>query len=346
MANSSQTVVRLSLRWILLVAVVMLLLGIAGGIIGVTISSPKTPLIPPRDQLVTNVQEVTISPNQAAQSSVANHERSLLLLAQGSRNNPVVFAAASVITNDGIIATLNPPVRDEVFAIDSSGAYVDLESVGQDVLYGITFYRARDGVFAPFSLATTDPAPGALLLQLSRSSETFAAQARQHTLEQYTLPTDEDVLGWLRTGLLTNAVPTLAGSPLLNDDGTVAALLIDSAGNRTIPVSYLRRSLERLSAGQREHNPFTTLGFTLRPTFAASTNQTGVEFQLVVNEVEADKTASALRIGDVVTAINEQELTWNANIADLVAAPLPITLSIERAGRPQTIILASPAPTP
>ena len=334
MAQKS-TVVRLSLRWLLLAIASMVLLGILGGTIALRLNSRPTPLLPERDQLITTVQEVTLSPSQNAQATVAEHERSVVLLAHGSRSNPSILGAAAVVTNDGVLAGVHAPTRDEVFGIDNTGTYLALQAIGRDTLYGISFYRLRDGVLAPLEISTTDPDVGASMLAVSRTPGTAQPVAHTYALEQYTPPNETDPAAWHRIARLIPDVSLLVGSPLLSDNGQTLGVIVNDS--RAIPASYVRRSLERLAAGKREDDPFARLGFTIRPAFRVDQDATAVTFSFVVQTVDSAGPSRSLRVGDSIRAINNQELTWQANIIDLLSVTPPITVTVERAGSTQDV---------
>lgn len=339
------TVVRLSLRWVLAAIVIVLALGVLGGMVGVSIYGPQTPLQLPGSQLVTNVQEVTVSPNRVVSDVVDNSQRSVLQLAHGNRSNPTLLGSATVVTNDGVLVARHLSLQDDVFAIDATGKYLDLESIGRDDVYGVVFYRVRDGVLAPLELAAADPDIGASLLLLERSPQTNMPVVRTHQLEQYTLPQEDDPPAWQRVGTLTPSVLPKMGSPLLTEEGKVAALIADREELRTIPISYVRRSLERLAAGKREFNPFETYGFTTGPGFVSPNEQNAFVFALTITSVQRN-IAPDLRVGDVLVAINDQRFSQDADIVALLSETPPLTLTVTRGGREQTITIPSASPSP
>ncbi|MDP3789054.1 MAG: hypothetical protein Q8R48_01475, partial [Candidatus Omnitrophota bacterium] len=62
----------------------ILVVGALGGIGGtMLLSRPLPPLNPDREQLITTVEEVTISPNMAASTLVERYERSVMLIVDG-----------------------------------------------------------------------------------------------------------------------------------------------------------------------------------------------------------------------------------------------------------------------
>lgn len=344
MEKQGQSVVRLSLRWILFGGLCMVALGVGGGFIGSAMFKPSIPLVSQPDQLVTTVQQVTVSPNTHAQSVVGQKERSVLLLASGNRSNPTIIGTGSVVTNDGVLIGFHAQTRDEVFAIDTNGVYILLESIGRDALYGITLYRARDVVLAPFDLDSADPGVGTTLLAMARSTETTKPIAKFAALEQYILPPADSPQGWGYVGMIEEDLGIPAGSPLLADDGRLAALYVGDGTQAALPVSYVRRSLERLAGGKREYNPFDEYGFTAAPSFAAAPSELGIELSFVVTSVAANST-TPVRAGDRIARINDQELAWGADIANLLSAPAPVGITVIRSGQEQTFSL-SPLPAP
>lgn len=345
MSEPGQTIVRLSLRWVFVGTALVLIMAVLGGILGANLQPPPSILTTQSDRLVSTVQKVTLSPNVASQAIVEQHERSILLLAHGSRTNPVALAVAPVVTNDGIVATMHQAVHDEVFGIDSSGTYITLDALGTDPVYGVMFYRVHDSVFSPVELATADGAVGNTFLALARSATIAQPEAHIVSLEQYELPKDNDPPGWFRVARLATPENVLTGTPMLSDDGAMVGIVVGSDSKRMLPVSYLRQSLGRLAAGKREVNPFDTWGFTVQPSFAVLPTQTGIVFTVTVKTVDTKK-APQLRPNDHVLAVNDQPLTWQTDLIGLLSAAPPINLTLERAGQMQQVALTVPSPTP
>lgn len=339
MAEAKQTVVRLSLRWIIVGVLLMLALGFIGGLIGVSFGTPTTPLTPQRDPLVTNVQQVTVSPDSNTQSQVQSAQRSVLLLASGTHEKPNVFATASAVTNDGVLVSVHPPVKEDIFAIDSNGLFVDLDVLGQDAVYGITLYKVRNSVLPALDLASSDPSVGVDVLAISRSPQTTSAIARSFWLQEYDVPPENAPSGWEKLGILHEKSSFLPGTPLLLDDGTVAGFVLNKDGAQVVPVTYVRRSLDRLAAGQREVDPFKNLGFSVTPSFSVASSGNKIEFAFVVDEVTANSPAAQLRKGDKITMVNGQELTWDANLADLLSTSGPVALTARRGERELSVTL-------
>lgn len=345
MNNTESTVVRFSLRWVLAAILVVFALGILGGMIGVNLYGPRTPLQLPGNQLVTNVQEVTVSPNKVISELVSSSERSVLQLAHGSRSAPTFLGTATVITNDGILLARHQPVQDDVFAIDTVGSYIGLDSVGRDDTYGIVFYRVRDGVLAPLELDTSNPDTGTSLLLLERSRKTNNPIVHTHQLEQYTVPPENSPPAWQQVGVLAPNLEAQVGSPLLTDDGKIAGLIVEANEPQVLPALYLRRSLERLAGGRREFNPFETYGFTVRPAFAAPGEQSAFTLIFTITSVDRSITPT-LRAGDTLVAINDQNLTKDTDVAALLSETAPLTLTISRSDRQQAITIPSISPAP
>ena len=77
-----EKILRISFGWLILGVMVIIFLGMLGGVIASQLWIVRQPpLIPEQHQLVSTVQEVTISPNQAAASIVDKTHRSVVALA-------------------------------------------------------------------------------------------------------------------------------------------------------------------------------------------------------------------------------------------------------------------------
>ncbi|MBI1833925.1 MAG: hypothetical protein HYR90_03800 [Candidatus Andersenbacteria bacterium] len=339
----SNTVIRLSLRWVLVALLAMLAVGILGGMIGSQLNNPRTPLTRQQDQLVTTVQEVTISPSKTSQTIVRDHERSVLLLAQGSFANPTILGTATVITNDGLITAFHPPVRGEVFALDSGGNRVTLEAIGADTLFGLTYYRIRDGVIAPLNISESDPAVGAELLSLSRSPESLQPEAEHHELSEKTLAETGDPVGWQQVGLISISEQNLAGTILVDDTGAISGIYTgpqSSEAGRILLPSDIRASLNRIASGKREENPFATRGFSVRSSFTSSDESQPIVFTLTVDRLQPGTPASELlEVGDILTAIQNQPVSFTNNAASMLSIEGELSLTVRREGREVVVTL-------
>jgi len=334
-----QTVIRLSLRWVLLAVVIVLIVGTLGGLVGSRFSgSPRQPLTSNRDQIVTTVQEVSISPSKVTQELVAEHERSVFLLARGTTASASVFAVASVITNDGLLASIHPEGKGDVFGIDTTGALIPLETVGRDVVYDIYYYRLRDGVVAPLDLAQANPTVGARSLAIWRSQETNTPIAQERMITEIILPRSNHAVGVQQVGRL-NSELVLSGTPLLDDTGALVGLA-DAAAQTTIMIEDIRRSMERITTGNRETNPYDKFGFTPEFLFSPASDSVPATFRVEIASV-ASRTPAAgqLLAGDTLLAVSDTETTWGDSLVELLSQSQSVEVTISRGEQEQTVSL-------
>lgn len=292
-----------------------------------------------QDRLVTTIQEVTISPSTATAELVKNHEPSVVLLARSDR--PEVYLGSGLhVTSDGLVASTAQIPADEIVSVDSEGRTTALARVGQDAVYNITYWRAQRGVFSPFDVRDSDVPVGSTLTLLSRNPETLAARARGVLVEEYRLPERTDAVGWQRVaGVAELTDSLLVGSPLLDDEGRVGALVLPGGAGRLLPGTYLRRSLERVARGEIERNVISELGLALDYGFAQS-SEGERQFVALVEAVTPRSGAAekGLRAGDAIYAINGSALAWEG---DVVAAlrEQPVSVSVRRADTTLTATL-------
>ena len=345
---SGEHVIRLSLTWVVLIGVAVLALGAMGGMIAQWWWQPNLPPLPTtEDRLITTIQEVTISPSTATAELTKNHERSVVLLARAEQPSSPV-ATGLVVTSDGIIATLENTLQGELVAIDGEERTTPLTHVGNDVVYGITYLRASRGVFSPFDVRDSDAAPGTTLTLLTRSPETLTPKVHALLVEEYRLPEKADAAGWQRLLGATRISPAAAtGSPLLDDEGRVAALLLPGEEGKLLPGVLLRRSLERVASGNLEQNPISERGLAFDYTFTETQGGTR-QFTVVVESVALRSAAAqaGVRTGDLITTINNKPVNWEEDIAAPFREEV-VALSVRRGEETLNIALprtAQPSP--
>lgn len=350
-ATSPQTTIKLSLRGVFLGLLVILATSVLGGIIGAQVLRPPLPPLTDEQQpFVTTVQEVTISPSRAAAELVATHERAIVLLAEIGPNAVQFHGTGVVLTNDGLVISTEDIPR-EAAAFDSTGKRLTLSKVGQDVLYGFTYYRLENSVIAPFQLAGSDPAVGSSQLAVTRSNDTLAPKVASWQTLEYVAPENAPVAGWQRLLRIASAAETnvaeFEGAPLIADDGALAGIIVDAPSGTAIPVSDIRSSLQRVTAGQREADPFTTWGISVTYGFDYNEDQTERHFAATITAVTPASPAAVAKLaaGDVITKINDTDISWTTNIAQLLTSTGPIQLTVLRNGQPQTVTLALIPPT-
>ena len=339
--HSEQQVVRLSFGWLVLGVVALVGLGVLGGVIGQQLTTrPLPPLSNDSDQLVTTVQEVTISPSVARAELVAQAERSVLLIV--STRNDSAVATGTVVTNDGLVATTGSALPAEAVGIDSAGRRLPLTFVGSDAVYGLTFYRISDNVVTPLDLRSRPAVVGEELVAISRNQVSFSPQIDTFLVGERRLavnagPGVQSVL--VRTDVSSIA---LRGTPLLDDEGKLAGITSQQAADEALPINAIAASIERVSSGQREANPFAELGFASRYAFA-STAETAAEFVATVQRVTRNSPASrgGLKIGDQLRAVGGQKLRFDQLLAESLDEKLPLTVSVLRNQQPLELTLTA-----
>ncbi len=343
--STSPTTVRLSLRGVVFAIVFIILLGAIGGIIGTQLTGqPLAPLTSEREQLMTTVQQVTISPSKQAADIVQRNERAVMLIATSEGNQIQPIGTALVLTNDGLVVSTVDTSSSTLTAFDTAGQRLAISRIGEDPAFGLTYYQIPNSVTPPFEIGNEDAAIGSQLLALSASAHSNSPQAVAVELYRYILPPPPAPFGWQRAGQLAGQVPSeVAGSALLTDDGKLAGILLPGDSNTLLLVSHLRESLERMTTNRREFNPFEEWGFTVSYEFQVIEDSGQRVFAIVVNSVSAQKPASiaGLRGGDVIQFINDKELTWATPVIDAIDTGGSLNLQIQRAGQTRQLTLNS-----
>lgn len=329
---TEERVVRVSLTWLLLCLAGVFVGGMLGGFVAIWWQGPRLSALPDtQDKLVTTIQEVTISPNIATTELVAQHERSIVLLARAEPPRTPV-GTGIVVTSDGVLATTAAVPEGELVMFDSTSRPIKLERVGVDELYGITYLRARGGVFVPMEVRSDLVSVGATLIALHRSLESFTPRAGAYSVEEYRLPKRGETLGWQQ---ILQGTPlkeeTAGGIPLLDEEGSVAALALPGDDGRALPSPLLQVSLKRLGQNQLEANPFVEHGFSGEYAFGPAPDGSQT-FALTITAVTPGSPANiqGLRAGDVIESINGVPLTWQQGIAEILTTLPPITLQVRR----------------
>ena len=342
MEELSEQYIRLSLRWIALGFIGVFIIGIAGGLLGVYINgSPRVPLINERNQLVTTVQEVTISPSQADAAAVEKYGRSVVSLARKNRKVITHEAVGVVITTDGIVVSTENILGESIFAFDAEGKGYQLSKIGTDELYGLTYYRMPDRVVTPFEMAPDDPRVGSRPLGMSRSADTLQIQSVATQITGYTIP-DALAAPGIQSyiSFVANSKVLVSGTPLLDDEGRAVGVVVNEDGV-ALPVSVLRSSLDRVTRNKREENPFVAYGVLLSYTFTLDAEKMEYVFTPEVRSVSLGSVAAGagLKSGDVIKSIEGEEVTWTTDMVEVFSAP-KISLNIERSGEMHTIVLS------
>lgn len=342
--NRHNRVVRVTLGWLLFGALCVLAMGWLGGVIALRTWPAPAPLPDAApDRLVTTVQEVTISPNTSHVERLNNVQRSVVLMARNQAGRVVAAATGVVVTNDGLVATVTE-AAGEWLAIDYHGRELPLRLVGRDALFGVTFFRLSDSVLAPIDLRTEAVPVAYQLLGVSRSESTWLPRSFTFPVGEVSLPPELSPTGVQRVwrGLGTSD-EALAGSPLLDDEGKLAGLLLNPGAGLALPHDHLAASIERVSTGQREADPLAELGLRVRYAFTPPTAPDGEQrFAAAITAVAPGSPAAAggAAAGDLIVSIDERELRWEEIFLKQLAAAQPVQLGVRRGGADVTLTLA------
>lgn len=341
--ESSEQVLRVSFSWFIGCAIAVLLLGVVGGIVGQQLFRPTLPpLENAPDRIATTVQQVTISPNQAAGELVTRAERSVLALGRGEEGQQTVFGTGTVVTNDGLIVTTIESNGSNHVAFDQTGAPIVLERVGHDAIYGLTYYRAQNNVLVPLDVRSDDGAVGQEFIAMARDERTFLPRIRSLRVQEFDLPDTGDPIGAQRIIRgTTQPDTTFSGSPLLDDESRLSGIVLNATSGKVLPASQIKLSLQRISNNKREYNPLTELGLNLTYDFVRVTPDADVQFIAKIAGVTPNSSATIanLKVGDIITAIGEQPLAWGANVVEQLSAPLPLQLTILEKGAEKSVTL-------
>lgn len=345
--NQSQTI-RLSLRWLLLIALLMLGLGIVGGIVGTQLVGPRLPVtVESPDQIVSTVQQVTVSPNMNREQVLEQARRSIVLIGQ-IKGETVTYAGTGVIiTNDGLIATTAIISGEQIVAIDEAGKTTAVSSQGNDPLYGLTYLKLPSAVAVPIELSGATDMTGDDLLAVTRFPETLALETHLFHAESYRLPPEHSTFpGWQR--LLKGTLPVadiLESAPVLDEEGKLAGLLFSPQAGFVLPASDIKLSLDRLAAGKREFDPFSQAGFDIAYRFTEATAVSSPQFTVVVTAVTPRSAAAigGVKVGDTISKIGEGTLSWQTPIITQMGQGLPLTLTLKRQGVERVTTLETPS---
>lgn len=333
MTVHQEKTVRLSLTMLWLGLAGIIGLGMLGGWLVHFWLPTAAPLTNRTEPVLTTVQEVTISPSTAAVKVVEQAQRSVLLLGEGG--------VGFVLTSDGLVASPTELKAPSPVATDERGQTLTLDAVGRDELYGIAYYRLRTAVLPPLDMRRDDPAVAARLLAVGRSSVTWQPQVATYEVAEYVLPKEGSAPGWHRL-LQGTGTAVLPGSPLLDEEGKVAGVIIDPISGAALPVAQLNESLSRVVDNKREYDPLAEAGIVARPVFGVLITERPATFALQISSVRPQSPAAAagLKVGDQVVSINQSVLNWNTNpTAVWRAATRPLVLLVIRNQAEQTVTI-------
>jgi S1-C subfamily serine protease len=315
--------------------------GFFGGFLATNVWPARPPLVAPdTDPLRSTVQEVTISPNIEAMQLLEQSHRSVVLIG-GSPETAGEFATGVVVTNDGLIVTADTLPDGDPIVFDYQGRALEAQYVGQDELFGLVFLRMPESVLVPMDLRTTDVSVAEELLAISRSDVTFMPKVLFFRVLELTIPPELMPRGVRQ---VLRGMPTVdsgfAGSPLIDDDGRLAGLVVNPGAGLALPAHHIRESIDRVASGKREFDPFAEIGITVRyifthPEEADSSSRFAVEVTGVAPQSPA--AAASLTRGDLIVAIGEMQVGWNESVLAALSGARPLTLTVQRAGTERTV---------
>lgn len=348
MPTTSPTV-RISLRWVLIIIALIFGIGMVGGIAGQQLAPPPLVLRPiDNNQVVSSVQEVTISPNTATSDLVDQAERSVMSLVPSDNPNATPVASGFVVTNDGLLVTTATVPNIPLAALDTAGNQLTLQRVGTDELFGLTFFRLTDNIVIPLDMRRGDPHVGETLVAVMPATEVPGSRIESYTVRTYALPAAAAPVGQQRL-LVGSTLPTISvGSPLLDEGGKVSGIIITPELGEALPISHVQESFARVTTNKREDNPFITFGFTPAYSFSRPTVGDTLTFTVTATNVTVGGVAarSGLKRGDIITAINETSVSWNQSVASMLVSGKPPILTVQREDTTLRLPLTGATPTP
>lgn len=348
-AQTSQTI-RISLRWVLLAGLIMLGLGMIGGILGTQLVGPRLPVsVESPDQIVSTIEQVTVSPNKNRAQVLDMARRSIVLIGQVKNDELSYIGLGAIVTSDGLVATTASVSGEGIVAIDDTGKAVALAPQGNDPLYGITYLKLPSSVAVPIELSRATDVTGSDLITVSRHPDNWTLATHLFHAEGYQLPPERSTFqGWQR--FLKGTVPAtdmLTSTPVLDEEGKLAGLLLRPEGGYVLPASDVKLSLDRLVAGKREFDPFAVAGFAVEYTFSEATSLLPPQFVARVSVVAPRSSAAlaGIKVGDEIIKIGEASVAWQMPVAPQLWQGLPLQLTLRRQGVERAATL-EPVPTP
>lgn len=343
--NQSEQIIRLSLGWMLILASATIVLGAVGGVLAQQTLTPRQPLPGTDDRLQTTVQQVTISPNKSAAEIVSAAQRSVVLLGTVSPTGVrSISTTGLVMTTDGLIVSPRAPLTAPVVLFDDRGVATALDVVGTDPVFGLTYYRIKDGVFPALDVRRDDPPVGYTLLTIGRSAVSSAATVTSSLVGDYALPADSLPRGIQR---LIHTTPVnderLTGAPLIDEDGRLAGLMLDPTAGTALPISLVQNSLDRVVNGQREAEPLKDAGLAWRYAWQPTELTGPVHFGMEVTAVTPNTLAaqSGLKVGDFIYEFDRQPLDGAVSPVVTWAKKRPASSTVWR--QAQSLVLTIPS---
>lgn len=326
MITTEPGTIRFSLRWLLLATVLFFGVGVLGGLAGQQLLAPPAPLLSKNgEQVINTVQEVTISPNMNMAEVVQRVNRSVIGLVRAADKDNTLLANAFVMTNDGVVVTTTPTTDGELAALDEVGQRLVLQKIGDDELFGLTYFRLPNNVIVPLDVNQENSIPGQQLQAISRSETTVMPTVTAITINTLRLPNPLDPAGWQQL-LQTAAAPDiLPGTPVVDDVGRIGGLMVDPTRGRILPTKQLTESFARILNNRREFNPFTELGFTVNYQFVRVSPESPLTFVATVASVTPGGRAfrRGLQRNDIILEVNDTPLSWDQSlVSKLDATPI------------------------
>lgn len=347
--SPQERTIRLSFFWVVVAVVGVLVMGILGGILGQQLLAPAPPLLrETNDGLHATVQEVILSPSLAAAQIVEAKHRSIVLLTPRGAANVSQSVTAWLITDDGILVTTDVPVDVVWQAYDYQGVPVPIDLVGKDQVFGLTYFRLTSGVFSALDLRQDDAVPAHRLLMVERSASSFLPRAQDYFLREYVVAPAPLPVGVQRVAM-GSVVPSESskGSPLFDEEGKVAALLLHTDGS-SLPVSAIQLSLNRLTQSQRERNPWQELGLDVDFGLQRLKAEGAMQMVAIVKNVQAQSLAgqAGIRVQDVLTAVDSTPFNLTTNLIPVLSAQEAPGFTLRRGDQELNLQLHPPLPSP
>lgn len=341
--DTGEDPIRISFVWIVLGLLLVLGVGVVGGLIGQELFGPDLPALTNEDgeQLVTTIQQVTVSPNQASAQVVRTAERSVMALGRVTGEALSMDGVGLVVTSDGlVVSTLDVP-RSDVVAFDDSGRSLPIDFVGDDEVYGLRYFRLRDGVFVPLDLLGEDIPVASELIALSRHEITFESSIHRFGVNEYDLPSNQAPGVQKVLNSSDELEDAFVGSPILNDGSQVAGVIIQPQTGTAISSTTLRLSIDRVISRRIEYDPFDELGFNVSYDFGVRESEH--IFAPIVTGPTSGKPAAiaGLRSGDIIVRIGGQDVSWDTAIAEQLSDELPLEIVVLRDDEEHTVTLRS-----
>ncbi|MBI3251503.1 MAG: hypothetical protein HYZ62_01170 [Candidatus Andersenbacteria bacterium] len=343
--NPTQTI-KLTMRWLFLMAAGMLGLGLIGGILGAQLVAPAGTLQPDgSDPIISTIQQVTVSPNKQWAQVALSAARSVVMLRQVSGGTISYPGMGVIVTSDGLIATTASIRADQMFAIDEAGKATVLALVGSDPVYGITYLRLPANVAVPIGFSDIDNLSGATLLGVKRSLDTLALAATLFQAQTYTLANQDNRPGVQRLIHGTESESFAAGEPLLDEEGNLAGVVVTPDKGLAMTAADIKQSLNRVIANRREVNPFTAVGLDVTYTFV-DTPESGRVFVARARSLETGSPAvrAGFKNGDDITHVGTAALAFTTPFVQLLGQDLPLQFTVLRQGIEKILVMeAAPA---